>query len=218
MSAPLRLAVTGSLVLSCLAAGGAVAAPAKPKPVCNLVTDAKDDTFLARAQDTAGGPYGPQEDAADIVSADVATDAKTLTGVVRVKSLAAAAATSPGGISYDINFTTPSIPDPVYVRALVPGSGEPSSDAGTRQSVVATSVSASLGTGTVVVDKAKNEVRFSFPLTQFASVGGLKPGSKLTFGETTTGRAAAGRAVFADVATGATTYTVGARSCVVPGK
>src|SRR5687768_14584060 len=107
----------GVLGLMAATVGVAGAAPAKPKPVCNLVQDAKDDTFAARYQETAGA-YGPQESSLDIVSADLASDAKTLTGVLRVQSLAAAPATSPGGASYDINFTTPSIEAPLYVRAL----------------------------------------------------------------------------------------------------
>ena len=211
----LRLVLSGSLGVALIAAGGAVAAPAKVS--CEMVTDAKDDTFLLRYQDTAGA-YGPQEDAADIVSADVASDAKTITGVVRVKSLAAAAGTSPGGISYDINMTSSTSDLPLYLRAVVPGAGEPTAEAGSRESVVVTSVSAPLGAGTVVVDKAKNEVRFSFPIAHFASVGGLKPGTKLNFPEVTTGRAAGSRAVFADAATEGKTYTAGSKSCVVPGK
>ena len=211
----LRLVVSGSLGVALVAAGGAVAAPAKV--ACNLVTDAKDDTFLLRSQDGAG-TYGPQENAADIVSADVASDAKTITGVVRVKSLAAAAATSPGGLSYDINLTSSATDLPLYVRAVVPNAGTPTAEAGSRQSVVVTSVSSPLGSGTVVVDKAKNEVRFSFPIAHFASVGGLKPGTKLNFGDVTTGRAAGSRAVFADVASDGKSYVAGAKSCVVPGK
>lgn len=212
----LRAATTAGVLGLVASAGLAAAAPA-PKPVCNLIDDPKDDTFLVRAQDGAG-TYGPQEDSLDIVTADVATDAKTLTGVIRVKSLAAAAATSPGGASYDINFTTPSSPSPLYVRAVVPSTGEPTAEAGSRESLVVTSVSAALGAGTVVVDEAKNEVRFSFPLDHFKAVGGLKPGAKLTFGDITTGRAAGSRAVFADAATSTKTYTVGAPSCVAVGK
>lgn len=212
-----RPALALALLPALLVGGAATAAPAKAKPVCNLVVDPQDDTFLLRSQDGAG-TYGPQENTADILSADVASDAKTLTGVIRVKSLAAAAATSPGGISYDINFTTASIAAPVYVRALVPSSGAPTAEAGTRESVVVTSLSAPLGAGTVTVDKAKNEVRFSFPVSLFTPAGGLKPGTKITFGDITTGRAAGSRAVFADVATGGKAYTIGAPSCVVPGK
>ena len=210
----LHLALAGAVGLGTVLAGGAVAAP---KPVCNLVDDPKDDTFLLRTQDGVGA-YGPQEDALDIVSADIATNAKTLTGVIRVKSLAAGPSTSPGGASYDINFTTPSSPSPLYVRAVVPRAGEPTAEAGSRESFVITSISAPLGTGTVVVDKAKNEVRFSFPLDHFKAVGGLKRGAKLTFGDVTTGRSAGSRAVFSDAASGSKSYTVGAPSCVPVGK
>ena len=213
MTSPARVVLAGALGVSVLAAGGALAAP--PKPVCKLVEDAAGDTFLLRSQDGAGA-FGPQDDGMDIVSADLASNAKTLTGVIRVKKLGAS--TSPGGVSFDINFLSAASESPLYVRAVVPSSGTPTAEAGSRESLLVTSVSAPLGAGTVVVDQAKNEVRFSFPLSHFTPVGGLKAGSKLSFGDVTTGRAAGTRAVFADVSTTAKTYTVGAPSCVVPGK
>ena len=211
----LRPALGAGLISVVAVAGLAGAAPAKV--ACNLIQDEKDDTFLLRSQDAAGA-YGPQEDAADIVSADVASNAKTITGVIRVKSLAKAASTSPGGLSYDINLTSSATESPLYLRAVVPNSGDGTAEAGSRESVVVTSVSAPLGAGTVVVDKAKNEVRFSFPVALFDSVGGLKVGTKLNFGDVTTGRAAGSRAVFADVATDGKTYVAGSKSCVAPGK
>ena len=213
-----RPALAIGVGLTLLLAGAATAAPAKTpaKPVCNLISDPKGDTFALRSQDTAG-QYGPQEDGMDIVSGDVASDAKTLTGVLRVANLSAVVPSSPGGVSFDINFLSATSDAPLYIRAVVTPAGA-TAEAGSRQTVAVTSLSTALGAGTVVVDKPKNEVRFSFPVALFASVGGLKPGSKLVFGDITTGRAITTRAVFADVATEAKSYTVGSPSCVVPGK
>lgn len=224
MSSPLRRPVLAIAVgLSLLLAGAATAAPAKApakakaaKAVCNLFSDPKGDTFALRSQDTAG-QYGPQEDGLDIVSGDLASDATTLTGVLRVANLSAAVPTSPGGVSFDINFLSGASDAPLYIRAVVTAAGS-TAEAGTRETLVATSLPTPLGAGTVIVDKPKNEVRFSFPLALFASVGGLKPGAKLVFGDVTTGRAIGARAVFADVASQVKGYAVGARSCVIPGK
>jgi hypothetical protein len=217
-------AVLALVLTAGLAAGGtAVAAPKpkpkpKPKPVCNVATDAKGDTFAARVQDTQGGPFGPHDDGLDIVSADLASDGKVITGVVRVVSMAPAS-TSPGGRGFDINIATPRSPAEVYLRASVPASGAPTAEAGTREALPAvTSVSTPLGAGTAVVDTAKNEVRFSFPTSIFESVGGIKVGDTLSFGEITVGRTLGPRSVFADVAVPGTSYKVGTPTCVPLGK
>lgn len=216
-----RRALAAALALSVAGAGGALAAPKpkpKPKPVCNVATDAKGDTFAVRVQDTQGGPYGPQDDGLDIVSADLASDGKVLTGVVRVAALATTT-TSPGGRGFDINISTPRSPVEVYLRASVPATGAATAEAGTREALPAvTSVSTPLGSGTVVVDAAKNEVRFSFPTSLFDSIGGIKVGDTLAFGEITTGRTVGPRSVFADVAVPGTAYKVGTPTCVPLGK
>jgi hypothetical protein len=217
MPTRLRPVLALSLVLPLAVAGAALAAPkpaAKPKPVCNVVTDAKGDTFAVRVQDQQGGPFGPQDDGLDLVSADLASDGKVLTGAIRLVSVAPAA-TSPGGRGLDINITTPRSPAEVYLRVAVPASGAPTAEAGTREALPAvTSVSTPLGAGTAVVDAAKNEVRFSFPASLFDSVGGIKVGDTLAFGEITVGRTVGPRSVFADVAVPGTSYKVGTPSCV----
>lgn len=211
------LAVTLAASLT-LAGGAALAAPKKkpapkPKPVCNVVTDDTGDTFLLRSQD--GVQPGPQEDALDLVSADLASDGKTITAAIRVKAISAAAPTAPGGRGFDINFAGPANPTELFVRATVSATGAVTTEAGSRgETVGVTRVSTVLGTGTGVLDAAKNEVRFSFPVAVFATVGGFKVGDTLAFGEITTGRAAGPRAVFADVAVPGTSYKVGTPSCV----
>ena len=49
----------------------------KPKPSCLTISDPKGDTFAIRAQDGQGA-NGPQEDALDIVSGDLASDGNQL--------------------------------------------------------------------------------------------------------------------------------------------
>lgn len=209
---------TRSLVLGAVVAGLAFAMPSQAALPCNLVLDPADDTYLLRS--LAGQPGQPQEAAADILSADLASNAKDITVVWRVKGLAASGATSPYGWGYTFQFTTSKGADKVmFVRAFNTSDGQ-TAEGGTIDALPAvTSISTVLGTGTVVFDAAKNEVRATVPVATFGTVGGLAPGTKLTPVEVTVGRAAPGsRAVFADDAAGAKTYTAGNSTCVKVGK
>ncbi len=221
---PLRLALAGSLVLSLAAAGGAVAAP--PKPTCNLITDAKGDTFAVRAQDGAGA-YGPQENALDIVSGDLASDGKVLTAVFRVQKLATVAATSPNGLSFRMQFTHAGLdPDTnLFLSGRASNTGN-SFIAGSR--AITANLSTKLADATGVFDVAKNEVRITAPLSAFAKVGrAMKKGTKLQLGDLdqTASRfvgvnplTGADTAVFADVTRSVKSYTIGTKSCVKPGR
>jgi hypothetical protein len=80
--------VTALALVTCVALGGGVAHAATkhkkaPPPVCNLVTDLASDSGPLAAQGQTSG----YDASLDIVSADVATDAKNLTAVIRVKKL-----------------------------------------------------------------------------------------------------------------------------------
>ncbi len=222
----LRLVVTGSLVLTSLAAGGAVAAPAKPKPVCNLVSDAKDDTFALRSQD-AQRAYGPQEDALDIVSGDLASDGKVLTAVLRVKKLALSTGSAPNGLSFRMQFTHAGLDEDTNLfLSGRSGSGNQVFTAGSR--AITANLSTKLADVKGVFDVAKSEVRITAPLDVFKALGGgIKTGTKLQFAEldqtasrfvTVNPATGADTATFADVTNSVSAYTVGAPSCVVPGK
>lgn len=217
-------------------AGAALLAPvahaaAKPtvKVVCNLITDAAKDTFAVRAQD--GTAPGPQEDGLDILSMDVASDAKVLTAVVRVAKLATTVQSAPNGIDFRIAFTLPG-QDPTkgnfFLNART-ASGTPSFLLGFRTVVAqGQSTTAKLADGTGTFDLAKNEVRFSVPVSAVKSGDvALATGSVLSFAglDQTSARQAAvnpatgiGTATFADVAATENTYKAGAKSCVIPGK
>lgn len=222
---PLRLVLAGSLALSLAAAGGAVAAP--PKPTCNLITDAKGDTFALRYQDLTGGPYGPQEDALDIVSGDLASDGKVLTAVIRVVKLASVAATSPNGLSFRVQFTHAGLDEDtnLFLSGRSSNTGN-SFVAGSR--AMTANLSTKLADVTGVFDTDKNEIRITAPLTAFEKVGGvIKKGTRLQLGDLdqTASRfvavnptSGADTAPFADVTTSVKSYTVGTKSCVTPGK
>jgi hypothetical protein len=216
------------LLVSLLAVGSLAGAGHAAKKPCLLVQDPAGDTFAARYQETgqelgAPVPYGPQEDSLDLVSADVASNAKTLTAVIRVNKLSDAA-TSPAGRSYDLNFTIPGAPNALYIRAVLATGSAPTYEAGYKMPVGAeginpTTLATKLADGTGTADTKKNEIRIHVPISAFSKQGkGIKPGTKLSLGEITAGRYAAGRGVFADVVVAEKIYKAGAVNCVNPGK
>lgn len=217
--------------VSLVAAGGTAVAAPKAKPVCNLIEDAKGDTFLVRAQD-AQKAYGPQEDAFDLVSQDVAADGKTLTGVFRVAKLATTAGTAPGGLDYKIQFAVPgqdATKENFILNARTDRAGAPSYIL-VLKTVLAQgqSISAKIADGTGTFDMAKNEIRMHVPIAAVKSASStLAAGAELTFKglDQTTARSTVvnpatgtATAAFADVATTEKTYKLGTPSCVIPGK
>lgn len=212
----LRTVLAGSVGLTLVAAGGAVAAP---KPSCNLITDEANDTFLIRLQDGLGA-YGPQEDALDILSGDLASNGKTITGVLRVKKLATSAATSPVGLSFRLQFALPGQTEENLFMTANRVGGTESFAVGVRNATLNTSTR--LGDATGVFDVAKSEIRISAPIAAFKDVsGGIKPGTKLSLADldqTSSRPSGAGPSVFADVAVSGKSYVAGSRSCVAVGK
>lgn len=202
-----------ALVLCAGLAGatGLTAASAAPKPVCNLVTDAKGD---------AGGPSGQNNDpVADIITSDVGTDAKRITAVVRVQKLAASSANYPYGLSWRLNFT---IADTTYfMSAISDRSGVVGqtgfTDPATGQGTIS-------GAATAKLDLAKNEVRITSNVTNFANRVNIKPGTALTALNSVTGAIAQVQGVgnlrypTLDTAQGTTDYKAATRSCVPVGK
>lgn len=212
-----RAALTASLVLALATTGTASAKPKAPKPVCNLVTDGKNDTFALRTQ-TSLGTYGPQEDALDIVSMDIASNAKTVTGVIRVLGLGATPRTSPYGTSYEIEWTVPGSDNHYYFAAARTVKDGDTFSAGYRSGSLNTATKLADATGRFDVEH--NEIRVSTPVATFNGQGkGMQPGVKISFGglDQTASRNA-GVSVFADVASSGAVYLTGAPSCVVPGR
>lgn len=220
-----RIAAALGVALATVA-GAAQAAPVKK--VCNLVADATGDTFAARAQD--GTAPGPQDDAFDIKSGDIASDGKTITAVIRVAKLTNAT-TSPQGRGFAFDFLLPTSDLQGSLRAVLITGQAPYFEATVKDPSVPNSPSTFLGTVKGVVDTAKNEIRISAPAATFAQLGAIKKGTLITPASdaATSGRAVppspgvAGapvttRYVFADVATDSKPYRVGTPSCVAIGK
>jgi hypothetical protein len=159
-------------------AGIAAAAPKpKPKPVkpvCNLVTDPSGDAVYNNVPGSAGD---------DILSADVATDSTTLTGVVRLGSVAGNDPQAPLGRAFNVVFTAPGSPDLLFVAARLYPTGSQfvygyqavDPDTGVNTNYM-------LGTAAGVVDATKNEIRISAPVKAFVegAKAKLAPGAKLS--------------------------------------
>jgi hypothetical protein len=203
MRSSLRTALAVTVLGSVALAGGAVAAPTKAAPVCNLITDPAGDTT------------GPST-ALDIVSGDVASNGKTLTAVIRLAALAESDVSSPTGIAWGMRLTAPKSELPYYLLAT---KFQGSDVEFTYGQVDGTSL-VELGVGTGVVDVATKEVRIHAPVKAL----GLKPGTTLT-NLTAQGRRAIGNPNAATLYTNADSsdpataksYTTNAPSCVKPG-
>ncbi|MBC7373347.1 MAG: hypothetical protein H7323_05090 [Frankiales bacterium] len=202
MSRTPRLALALALAVTGVTAFGASAAPA-PKPVCNLITDPTGDVTVPSAN-------------LDIVSADIASDARRLTGVIRVSKLATSDGTAPTGVAYSFYFKLPGSAVQYYLLASV----EPAPVGATTFEFGTVETGNSLtpiGPATGVIDLAKSEVRITAPTT-LGSVK-VKPGSKIVSLQAFTQRR------FVVLLSGADsteldeskTYTAGTRSCVTPG-
>lgn len=156
-----RAVVTSMVALALVAAGPSAFAKAKhkpkpkpkPKPVCNLVTDPKGN------EGPSQNGQGWADPALDIVSADVASDAKNVTVAIRVAKLTIPDSQAPGGVYYSFTFTgsQSQIGHILDVRIAPDASGKwvPTWQDGTH--------------GTGVIDTAHNEIRITQPLSFFGS-------------------------------------------------
>src|SRR3954451_18472307 len=101
MPAPRKLLMVLVASTLCVPAVAAHATPGKKhkaKPACKLVTDGSGD-----AKGTGTAVTTPSSDAnLDIITADIATNATTLTGVLRVSKPSASDSMAPTGWEYQV--------------------------------------------------------------------------------------------------------------------
>ncbi len=207
MRIPLRPVLAASLVGAVALAGGAVAAPAKPKakPVCNLVKDGTGDAEIVSRQA-----------ALDIVSGDIASDAKKITAVMRLDGTPSGGnPQAAGGTRYYFSFSVPGAEHAQYLSALVPFAGQPSFRTGqivadgTRRTFTNDSEPV---TGSI---KGK-QLTITAPVSAFAERGRIKPGTKLSGLTAETFALVGVFLISVDDASGKT-YVSGTPSCVKPG-
>jgi hypothetical protein len=230
----IRTALVPVIALVAVAVPSASAAPKAPKaaPSCNTIKDPAGDTFVARTQDQQA-KYGPQEDGLDVISADLASDGKVVTAVVRIAALSRSITLSPTGLTTGIEFTIGASDSIVRLQAvLVTGQADRFEVTAIAGDALPNTPTTYVGEATGVVDLAKKEVRITAPAALLAPYGPVAPGVKLIPGDaqsatvargvpaitTTPGQPATTRGPFADVAIGGLPVVVGAPSCVAPGK
>ena len=205
---PAALLALSATVLSAGVASAAIKKPA-PKPVCNLVLDDAGDASVL-------GP-DPSDSTLDILSADLASDAKNVTAVLRVKSLSGSSAAATGR-NYYVQIQTASAKYPIYFSYetsplgdffswgdLEPGAGGVDSYTGKGDAI-----------GTV--DKVKNEIHLTVPVKELSALANLKPGVKVTSITANTTAAFVVLVTTVDEAEGTKAYIAGTPSCVKTGK
>lgn len=207
----------GALLASGLAASAADAAVKKPKPappVCQLVKDDAGDAKALQADDKL-----------DIVTADVASDASTVTAVIRMKGAPGGTDTAaPFGRGVYFIFTPTGAAEPVFLSVgFDPAGGATYKYGSIVKGTTTNYTTKGDATGSIV----GNEIHISVPTAALGALGNVKAGSKLN-GLTVESKYYIGVApnptgVYAaslqpaDDATGKS-YIAGAKSCVTPGK
>jgi hypothetical protein len=214
-----RPALAVALVATVAASGVATAAVKKkpaPKPVCNLVTDAPDDAELQ-------APL-PTDSSLEILSADLASDAKNITTVIRLKSVSSDG-TGQLGRDVQINFDAPGAVAPLWIGYNSSVYGGDAFQYGVIGQGDAGSTSPT-GDAVGTIDTAKNEIRMTVPVSAFLELGNVKPGAKLSNLTVSSSQVVgvapnptgvyAFNSVAVDDATGKS-YVAGYPSCVKPG-
>ena len=176
--------------------------------MCNLITDGAGDASVQ--------PPLPSDDSLDIVSGDVASNAKNVTAVLRLKSLAATSPYSVTGRNYYMQFALPGAANPIYLSAESDVTGT-TYHWGDLETVNGLGSYTSKGTATGVTDVAKNEVRMTVTVSDLAALGKAKPGNKLSSLHASTTAVLGVLVADVDTADGSKSYVAGAASCVKPG-
>lgn len=213
-----RLAIAVAVGASAL-----VGVQANAAPPCKLLTDAAGDAFFLNGA-------GPVSNSLDITSADIASDAKRITAVIRVKKLAASdPAFAPTGQTWSFDFvgdgrlfTFTALTDPTGVPSFLASVQNPT----TKQGELYGSIPGKF-------DLVNSEIRMTADLSMLAEHATIKKSSKITGIAADAGRilaipyphAAVGDGTFAtlsfaasDLATSPKTYVAGSKTCVTVNK
>ena len=188
---------------------GATTKAATPKPVCNLITDAKGDGSVVTGSDDL-----------DILSGDIATNAKTITAVLRLAGDPSSVnPQAPGGKEYYVSFVAPGSDQPQFLSASFDPTGGATYETGYTEDI--NGVGNQTSDPDPVIGAVKGDVlTITAPLSAFSSRVNVKPGKKLTSLSADVfaliGVSGAGLLANADTATG-TSYVAGTPSCVKPG-
>ncbi len=178
------------------------------RTVCRLVTDAAGDTEIVAT------------DSMDILSADIASDARKVVVVIRVKSWSETEPTAPMGRVFKITFTGQGGAHPVWLSYVT----TPTGSSFNYGYVDAAGVSEGAGDANGKI--ADGVLRISAPITALSAlpdVGSFKPGKRITDISVYSGRFLgayvskdyyASMTEPADVAETTKTYVAGTKTCV----
>jgi hypothetical protein len=166
------------LVVSLLPLGAATSAFAAtrpaPKPVCQIIKDATGDAAYNGVVPGTGND--------DIVSADLASNGKTVTAVIRLAALDANDPQAPLGHNYIVTFGGKGAANTLFLAARTYATGTKflygyqGSDP-----TLPINISYPMGDATGTVNAAKKEIHISVANAAFAAQGSKLPvGSKLT--------------------------------------
>jgi hypothetical protein len=198
LNRPIVLAVVAGLLTPAWAVSAATQrGETTIKPICKLIKDPKGD---ANSIGTNGAKTPQSDPNMDILSADFATNATTLTGVVRLAGLSSDDNMAPTGRSYQWTFQVDersTIIDVVVSKAGVTWYG---------------------GKGRGVVDYKKKQIRMSVPLTKLEVR--IRPGTVLRYNGALTRRVALTSAVdfgIVDRAATSKSFVAGSPTCVKVG-
>lgn len=204
------------LVASLLVVLAPALTPARATSPCNVIQDPPGDVRFPG--DQTAPPHYPRS--LDIRSADIASDDKQLTSVIRVEELASLDVGSPGGLSYWFLFTAGG------TRFLLNAFRTPHGDYFNVYTISGRPGTSSAGAATTriigpadgILDEDASEIRLTAPLSMFAAYQPISAGLALkdlhaeSFYQVS---AVVGRANHtADVANTTASYRASARSCV----
>lgn len=165
------VALLAAVVVVVTSGAPAFAAP-KPKPSCRLIADPAGDT-------DSPTPDKALDAQLDITSADVATNKKDLTVVLRLASLTKDDPANPQGRVYEFDFTATE-ENFIVMGSLLPGGNSFTvfkSDTRFEEGKSGARAATGIGSATGVVDVAAKEVRITAPLTVFDPHANVRTGS-----------------------------------------
>jgi hypothetical protein len=215
-------------VVSALAVGGANAAA--PKVSCKMITDGTGDAAVATLSPL------PVDASDDILSADIASNAKSITAVIRLKGVAYPDPEWLPGRAYNVNFTLKGSPyDDIFLTARTFPQGVQYS-IGHRETLPPLGSSSNIydAVATGSIDTAKGEIRITAPMAVLSKLGKATKGTVIKSATASVERLV-GQGVVAsqtvngnriplggfryeaDASDGAKPYALGAQSCVKVG-
>ena len=189
--------------------------PSAKAATCPLITDRKGD-----ARNQVG-----TDDSLDILSADLVSDAKTVTATIRLKALSAVSPGAPQARNYYLLFNTTKPSAQMFLNATVFSGGVVRYAWGTvgpfdPAGLIILYDNGNYGVtqpATGAFDLTKNEIRISANVADMAAKGNVKPGAEWKRISATSWYQITTFIFEADVAAAPRPYVAGTPGCIKPG-